>query len=109
MSKPFEGIFGGACELKILEHLISLDDFKFNITELSEEAKVSRITGDRIIKKFLRWGIVKISNVKNNIKYYQINMSSPLVKSIVGLNNTIIELMLGDDKLQEIHEYFETH
>ncbi|CVK34330.1 conserved protein of unknown function [Methanoculleus bourgensis] len=42
MVRPFEGVFGNTCELRLLEFLLPLDGMKFNITELSEEAGVSR-------------------------------------------------------------------
>ncbi|MCK9278853.1 MAG: ArsR family transcriptional regulator, partial [Methanoculleus sp.] len=62
MTRPFEGVFGNTCELRLLEFLLPLYDMKFNVTELSEEAGVSRVTAGRVVKKFVEWGILIATN-----------------------------------------------
>ena len=42
--KPFEGLLGNNCELRMLEYLLPFDGMDFNITELTEEVGVSKIT-----------------------------------------------------------------
>ena len=37
--------------------------------------------------------------------YYSINHESPIVKSIEQFNNTLIENILGNETLYEIHDY----
>jgi len=64
---------------------------------------VSRPTISRIVKKYSEWDMLKTRNV-GNATYYSINEESPLVKGIVHFNNLIIEKMLGDEVLYEIHE-----
>lgn len=103
MSKPFEDILGNNCELRILEFLLPLPDVEFNQTELAEEMKVSRPTIARIVKKYEEWGMLK-TRTAGNAKYYSLNEESPLVKGIVHFNNLIIEKMLGEETLNEIHE-----
>ena len=106
MAGPFEGILGGNCELKILEFLLPLEDMDFNITELAEEAEVSRPTANRVVKKFVEWGIMKISQRRGGNDYYQIDPNSPFVIAIENFNNTIIEHILGEETLHEIHDYW---
>lgn len=103
MSRPFEGILGNTCELRILEFLLPLDGVTFNVTELSEEAGISRVTVGRVIKKFVDWGILKVHGQK--VLEYSINLESPIVKSIEVLNNAIIAEMLGEEELEEISKY----
>lgn len=109
MAGPFEGILGGNCELKILEFLLPLKDMDFNISELAEEAEVSRPTANNVIKKFVEWGIMEVSQRRGGNDYYQINPDSPFVIAIENFNNTIIEHILGEETLHEIHDYWKQH
>lgn len=104
--KPFEGLLGNNCELRMLEYLLPLEGMDFNITELAEEVGVSRVTATRIAKKFVEWGI--LNSVKRaNAAYYSIDLESPIVKNIEQLNNILIETILDDEELYEIHDYLE--
>lgn len=107
MIKPFEGLLGNNCELRILEYLLPLKDLEFNIAELAEEVGVSRITATRIVKKFTEWGVLKSPRTMDNAIYYTINHESSVVKSVEQFNNALIENILGDDTLYEIHDYWE--
>jgi len=107
MVRPFEGIFGNTCELRLLEFLLPLSDMQFNITELSDEAGVNRVTTGKAVKKFVEWGIITASN--DRITQYYINPESPIVQSIENVNNAIIERMLGEEKLREIREHIHEH
>ena len=101
--RPFEGVFGNTCELRLLEFLLPLDDMKFNITELSEEAEVSRVTVGRVVRKFIKWDILTSTN--DRIPQYSINPASSIVRSLEIVNNSLIGQMLGDEKVREIRDY----
>jgi len=107
MSRPFEGLLGNNCELRMLEYLLPLEGIEFNITELAEEVGVSRVTATRIVKKFVDWGVLKSPRTAGNTAYYSINHESPIVKSIEQFNNVIIENILGNETLYDIHDYWE--
>lgn len=108
MDKPFEGVFGNNCELRIIEFLLPLKDIEFNISELADEVGISRPTATNVIKKFVDHGIMKVSQERSGTKYYEINSESPYVKIFENLNNIIIEQMLSEEELYEIHDHFET-
>lgn len=105
MARPFEGLFGNTCELRILEFLLPLSDMEFNVTELAEEAGVSRVTAGRVVKKFVAWGLLNVGAGK--VPLYSINTDSSIVRRIDDLNNALIEKMLGEERLKEIHEYIQ--
>lgn len=107
MSRPFEGLLGNNCELRMFEYLLPLEGIEFNITELAEEVGVSRVTATRIVKKFVDWGVLKSPRTAGNTAYYSINHESPIVKSIEQFNNVLIENILGNETLYEIHDYWE--
>jgi hypothetical protein len=105
MARPFEGLFGNTCELRILEFLLPLSGVEFNVTELAEEAGVSRVTAGRVVKKFVSWDLLNVG--AGRIPLYSINADSPIVRRIEDLNNALIEKMLGEERLKEIHEYIQ--
>ena len=106
MRKPFEGIFGNTPELRMLEFLLPLEGIDFNITELAEEVGISRPTAQKIVKKFLEYGILKISMEKGGVKYYELNTSSPFVRLIDEINNVLIAKMVGPEVMQEVEDYW---
>jgi DNA-binding transcriptional ArsR family regulator len=105
--KPFEGLLGNNCELRMIEYLLPLEGIEFNLTELAEEVGVSRPSATKAVKKFVEWGLIN-SRSKKNLTYYSINPESPIVKNILQLNNLLIEKMLGEETLYEIHDYIES-
>lgn len=107
MSRPFEGLFGNNSELRMLEYLLPLEGIEFNLTELAEEVGVSRVTAALNVKKFVEWGILNLTRTAGATTYYSINNESPIVKSIEQLNNVLIEKILGNETLYEIHDYWE--
>ena len=107
MTSPFEGLLGNNSELRMLEYLLPLDGIDFNITELAEEVGVSRVTATRVVKKFAEWGMLN-SKARAGVTYYSINPESAIVKNIEQFNNILIENILGDEALYEIHDYWET-
>ena len=109
MNKPFEGLFGNNSELRMIEYLLPLDKIEFNINELAKDVGISKIIADRNVKKFLKWGLLNITRNTGTTAYYSINLESPIVKCIEQFNNTLIEKILGDEKLYEIHEYLKTN
>lgn len=108
MSSPFEGLLGNNSELRMLEYLLPLEGIEFNITELAEEVGVSRVTATRNVKKFVEWGILNLTRAAGATTYYSINHESPIVKSIEQFNNVLIENIIGNETLYEIHEYWES-
>ena len=106
---PFVGILGNTSAMRILEYLISLPKFDFNVTELSENAEISRPTADGVIRKFLKWEVIKIKEKRSGITYYQLNEESQLVLSIITFNQAIINKMfpetLGEFRVPQIEEY----
>lgn len=103
MSNPFEGLLGNNCELRMFEYLLPLEGIEFNIAELAEEVGASRTTAIRIVRKFVEWGVLKSPRTA----IYSINHESPIVKSIEQFNNALIENILGNETLYEIHDYWE--
>ena len=104
MTNPFEGVLGNSSELRMLELLLPMHGVEFNVSELAEEVKVSRVTVTKVVKKFVEWDMLRTRRI-SNVTLYSINENSPIVKSIVQFNNRLIEHMLGEETLFEIGDY----
>jgi HTH domain. len=108
MQKPFEGILGNNSELRTLEFLLPQRGVEYNISELAEEVDVTRQTMARVVKNLEQWGIMLPAKTERNIVFYSVNNASPLVRCLVQLNNSIIEEILGEEKLYEIRDYLKS-
>ncbi len=106
MRKPFEGILGNTCELRILEFLLPLEGLDFNISELAEEVGVSRPTVQKAIKKFLEYGLVKVTRRRGGTAYYEINVRSPFVQVLNELNNLLIAKMVGPEVMEKVEQHW---
>jgi len=78
---------------------------EFNISELARGAGVSRQTLVHIVKKLVKWNLLRISSKHGNANYYALNEDSGFVEAFESLNNRIIEQMLGAEELAKIAEY----
>lgn len=106
MLKPFDGLLGDTKELRILDFLLQMESFSFNISELERDAGVSRPTATRIIRMFKEYGLVKVERTEVRTAYYKIDSESPFVHHIEGINNCLIESMLDEKTLREVREHW---
>jgi len=104
MTRPFEGIFGNTAELRVIEFLLPLKKLDFNISELAEEIGISRPTATKVVNKFVKYNVMKISRIQGGTTYYGLNSDSPFVTLFEDLNNLIIEQMLDKETLYQIHD-----
>lgn len=87
---PFEGILGNSVELRLLEHLMALPKMNFTVTELAKKAGVSRQSTSRVLKKLLRWKVLKVAGQRGNMTFYALHLASPAVRSLYLFNEALI-------------------
>ena len=103
MSLPFEGVLGNNCELRLLSFFLPMKDVQFNISQIADESGVNRVTTGNVVKKFVKWGI--LNSHEGGIRTYSLNPDSLLVRKIEDFDNALIEMILGQEKMTEIHDY----
>lgn len=106
MKQPFEGLFGDTCETRLLQFLLPLYGIEFEMTDLTEEIKLTRQSISKAMKKFSDRDMVKIRK-EGRTWLYSINEESPLVKHLEDFDNSLIESMIGEvefRKIQTTHE-----
>jgi DNA-binding transcriptional regulator GbsR (MarR family) len=105
VSAPFEKIFGDTSELRVIQFLLPMNGLEFNISEMARGADVSRQALNNVVKKLLKWNVLKITSKHGNANYYALNENSGFIEAFGDLNNCIIEQMLGEETLAEIADY----
>jgi DNA-binding transcriptional regulator GbsR (MarR family) len=105
VSAPFEKIFGDTSELRVIQFLLPMNGFEFNISDMARGADVSRQALNNVVKKLLKWNVLKITSKHGNANYYALNKNSGFIEAFENLNNRIIEQMLGEETLAEIADY----
>jgi DNA-binding transcriptional regulator GbsR (MarR family) len=100
MAEPFEKIFGDTSELRVIESLLPNKNRDFNITEIAEESDISRQAAIPVVKKFLKWNLLKIDSKRGNANYYKVNEDSDFIKAFREINNNIITRILGEVEMQ---------
>lgn len=75
------------------------------MSELAEGADVSRQALNNVVRKLLKWNVLKIKSKHLNAYYYSLNEDSGFVEVFENLNNRIIEQILGEEVLDEIAKY----
>ncbi len=108
--KPFEGILGTSSEIELLEYLLSCPDFSFNVSELARISEVpSRRTCSDIVKRFLKWEILRKVGQVGNVKQYKLNTDSKLVQAMYQFNNVLISTIMEKELGIEEPEVLETY
>lgn len=105
MAKPFEGLFGDGSELRVIQFMLPSKGLEFNVSELARGTGVTRQTLAHVVKKLLNWNVLMIASKHGNANYYALNEDSGFVEAFEGLNNCIIEQILGAEELAKIADY----
>ena len=102
MSAPFEKIFGDTSEQRVIQFLLPMNGLEFNISDMALGADVSRQALNNVVKKLLKWNVLKITGKHGNANYYALNENSGFIEAFEDLNNRIIEQMLGEETLVQL-------
>jgi DNA-binding transcriptional regulator GbsR (MarR family) len=105
VSAPFEKIFGDTSELRVIQFLLPMNGLEFNISDMARGADVSRQALNNVVKKLLKWNVLKTTSKHGNANYYALNENSGFIEAFENVNNRIIEQMLGEETLAEIADY----
>jgi len=79
----FLRIFGDSPKNKILDFLVTFDQFDYSLTEIAKHAGVSYSTIQIIWGDLEKTGIVKQSRIIGKAKMYKINKGNPVVKEFI--------------------------
>lgn len=105
MVVPFEKIFGDTSELRVIQFLLPMKDYEFNISDLARGSGVSRQALNSVVRKLLKWRVLKVVSKRSNANYYAFDKDSGFLGAFEDLDNYIIEQMLGEETLTKMAIY----
>lgn len=105
MVVPFEKVFGDTSELRLIQFLLPMKDYEFNISDLARGSGVSRQALNNVVRKLLKWHVLKVVSKHSNANYYAFDKDSGFLRAFEDLDNSIIEQMLGEETLSKIAIY----
>ena len=111
MPRPFEGLLGNNCELRLIEFLFGMEGVKFTLSSLTQWSGVSRPTVTSVVKKFVEFGLMRETRETQSSKRvsYELNPDSPFLSLFEDLNNLLTERLIGDESLYQVHELWQEH
>lgn len=99
----FVRTFGDYPLIKIMDFLIYSRDFDYPITEIASNSKVNFQTLKKLWPKLEQDRIVVSTRTMAGATLYKINMSNPIVKKMIEMNNFLCwEYAEKSEKEQEI-------
>ncbi len=100
-SGPLESLFSGNATAKILDFLITFQDWDYSESDIANNAGVSVRTVQREISKLARYRLVTLTRTVGKAKMYKLEKSRKtgffLEKLALALAGTQIEKMLPKD------------
>ncbi|MFH1455613.1 MAG: hypothetical protein ABIF40_01545 [archaeon] len=86
----FIRFLGDSPKVRILDTLITGRELEYSITEISNQAEVSRATFYRLLNEMLKYKVILPTKKYGTIQLYQLNQKNKNVKELVKLYDKII-------------------
>ncbi len=101
VKSKFVQVFGENPFIKVMDVLIESEMADLSKTEIEKISGISRVTLNKIWPVLVKERIIKKTRELGNAKLYILNKSSPVVKKLIELDNTLIkQQVLGPLKVQ---------
>jgi DNA-binding transcriptional ArsR family regulator len=79
----FTAIFEGSPHARVLDFLVEHEGFDYNISELAKHSAVARPTVYKVVRDFLRKGLIVETRRVGNSQLYKLNLDNEVVRSLV--------------------------
>jgi len=76
---------------RLWEFLITFREYDYNIKDIAKNSKISYSSAKRLIKDFLKDGIVQHTREIGNAKMYKLNTDSKVVQSFINFFWAVID------------------
>jgi len=87
----FIRFLGDSPKVRILDALITGRELEYSITDISNQAKVSRATFYRLLNEMLKDKVIIPTNKYGTMQLYKLNQKNKNVKELVKLYDKIIK------------------
>jgi len=99
MKTAMQKVFGTSPRVKVLDILLCGRDFDYTLTDIAEDAKISRSTLHIMWKDLLKKNIVVGTRVIGRIQLYKLNSDSIQVKELIRMYDSL--LLSESDKIKK--------
>jgi predicted transcriptional regulator len=90
--------------LQLLSFLIAHRDFDYSKTELAKNLELTRQTIYKALEPLMKFNMVVESRKIGNTTLYKLNINSESVKAIQSFNETIVNIIVYNEKKMDIQE-----
>lgn len=102
---PMQAIFGSHPQVRVIETLLLHPGFEYNLTELAENAGVSKATIFELKEKLLHYGIMKPTKKVGRIQLYKFDKHSTVGELLNSLSFKLadidIDLLLKSERMEK--------
>jgi hypothetical protein len=82
----FRQVFGDTPFLKVLDFLLTFQEFDYSKSQVAGEVGISRVTIDEIWKDYIKKGFIKKTRIVGRAELYKLNRTDPTVKALIELD-----------------------
>ena len=87
----FVSFLGDSPKIRVLDMLITGRELDYSISDIAEQAAISRATFYRMMEGLLKNKVIIPTRKFGNIQLYKINASNPYVKELIRLYDNLIK------------------
>ncbi len=91
MQSTFLRFTGGSPTMRVMEYLIEMRNLDFCISDLADNARVSRPTLYSIWDDLLEYNMIRFTRTVGKSKLYTINKENPNVARLIAIYESLIE------------------
>ena len=93
----FRLVFGNSPIVKVIDFFIDNREFDYSLTDISKNADIGWSTLHQFWSNIVKLGIVVKTRKIGRAELYKLNLSSPLVKKLIGLDTDISKKLITEE------------
>lgn len=93
----FRLVFGHSPIVKVLDFFLDNREFDYSLTDIAKNSDIGWSTLHGFWKDFVKLGIVAKTRRIGRAELYKLNISSPLVKKLIDLDNDISKKLIQEE------------
>ena len=93
----FRVVFGDSPIVKVIDFFLDNREFDYSLTDISKNADIGWSTLHQFWNNIVKLGIVVKTRKIGMAELYKLNLSSPLVKKLIGLDMDISKKLMNEE------------
>lgn len=93
----FRLVFGDSAIVKVIDFFLDNREFDYSLTDIAKNADIGWTTLHNFWKDIVALGIVTKTRQIGRAELYKLNISSPLVKKLIDLDEAISKKLINQE------------